>query len=47
MMEGELLQPAVITANAILVWIVQGLCFGLGFSVVWLLVNVPARRWWP
>ena len=34
---------SVISANAILVWIVQGLCFGFGFS----LMAWPFRRWVP
>lgn len=40
-----MLQPAVITANAILVWIVEGFCFGLGFCLVWHLVGLPFKRW--
>jgi len=46
-MESEMLQPMVITANALLVWFVQGLCFGLGFALAWYLVGLPVRRWFP
>lgn len=42
-----MLAPSVITANAIFVWFVQGLTFGLGFALAWYLVGVPFRRWYP
>lgn len=42
-----MLAPAVITANSLLVWFLEGLMFGLGFCLVWHLIGVPFRRWWP
>lgn len=42
-----MLEPAVITANNLLVWLVQGLMFGIGFSLAWYALGVPVRRYWP
>jgi hypothetical protein len=46
-MEPAMLQPAVVAANALLVWFVQGLFFGIGFCLAWNLIGLPFRRWWP
>jgi hypothetical protein len=42
-----MLAPSVITANALLVWLVEGFMFGLGLALAWNLVGYPFRRWWP
>lgn len=46
-MENEMLAPSVITANALLVWFVQGFSFGLGLALAWYLVGLPFKRWFP
>jgi hypothetical protein len=47
LMEPAMLQPAVIAANALLVWFVQELFFGIGFCLAWNLIGLPFRRWLP
>lgn len=42
-----MLAPAVITANSLLVWFLEGLMFGLGFGLTWQLLAIPFRRWVP
>jgi hypothetical protein len=46
-MEADVLVPATITANSLLVWFVEGLFFGIGFGLAWHLIGVPVRRYWP